>query len=333
MKKVLLISNYKKNVGGISGQVDLLYNYLNKEDGFSADIFNTTGSYVQRLKSFFNLYKIGKNYDVFHIHGCSYRGFFPVIIGVTVGRKLKKNMIVSYHGGDGDNFFKKYTRFVKYFLLKTNKNIVLSGFLAEVFDKYSIPYIVIPNILKFDKNQYIERKIINPNFISVRALNKEYNIECIIRAFQIVVKKLPEATLSILGGGALREYLESLVKEEQIPNIYFKGRVKNTDIYHYLLKADVFLSSPLVDNQPVSILEAYNAGLLVISSNVGGVPYMLEDKKTGLLFESENYEDLAEKILFAIENQEQTKEMIHAAHCELEKYSWGVIKDKLLLLY
>lgn len=83
----------------------------------------------------------------------------------------------------------------------------------------------------------------------------------------------------------------------------------------------------------MSILEGFNAGLLVISSNVGGVPYLVEDNKTGLLFESNNHIELSSKMLWALANQEKTIEIIANAKQELKKYSSNVIIPQLINLY
>ena len=73
---------------------------------------------------------------------------------------------------------------------------------------------------------------------------------------------------------------------KQSKNVTFVGAVPHKEMYHYLQQADVFVSAPKVDNMPMSVLEAFNAGLLVISSNVGGVPFLVADNSTGYLFES-----------------------------------------------
>lgn len=122
-----------------------------------------------------------------------------------------------------------------------------------------------------------------------------YNIECIIKAYQIVKLKLPEATLTIVSDGPSRDSLVKMVADFGLKDVKFTGRVDNSKIYELLDDADIMLSSPLIDNMPVSVLEGMNAGLLVISSNVGGVPYMIEDGVNGMLFESKNAEALAEK--------------------------------------
>lgn len=326
--KVLLVSNYKPGTGGISGQVELLARNLAKE-GIGVDIFNTKGSFIYRLKCKKLLKRKAADYDVLHIHCCSSFGFVPAVLGVTVGNKLEKRTVLTYHGGGADEFFRKHTRLVRYYLSRTDSNIVLSGFLGEVFDKYRIPYTIIPNIIELDSSRYKERQTIKPNFISIRTLSPLYNIECILRAFKQVKLQIPEATLRIVGDGPSRASLEEMVKTEDIKDVTFVGRVDNKEIYDQLDQADILLSAPRIDNMPVSILEAFNAGLLVISSNVGGVPYMIEDGNNGLLFESDNTVKLIDKMFFAVRNKIVVKQIVANAYKSLGDYSWKAIFPRL----
>ena len=73
--------------------------------------------------------------------------------------------------------------------------------------------------------------------------------------------------------------------------------------------------------------------MLVISSKVGGVPYMIEDGRNGLLFESDNDRQMAEKMIAAVENPEATIRMIANARQSLEDYKWENCRGKLLALY
>lgn len=330
--KVLLITNYKKSTGGISGQVEILQRNLGKE-GITADIFSTKGSILYRLFCKRILLKKATSYDVLHVHCCSKVGFFPAIVGVSAGKELGKKVVLTYHGGGAEEFFRKHTRLVRRFLLKTDANIVLSGFLGKVFDKYQIPYTIIPNVIELDASKFKQRDQIKPNFISIRTLSPLYNIECILRAFKRVKQQIPEATLQIVGDGPSRAKLEDMVNSEGIEDVTFVGRVDNTEIYNQLDKADIMLSAPRIDNMPVSILEAFNAGLLVISSNVGGVPYMIEDGVNGMLFESNNNEELAKKMIRAIMNHGISLRIIETAHYSLKQYSWKTIWIQLSELY
>lgn len=330
--KVLLITNYKKGTGGISGQVELLQKNLRKE-GLTADIFNTKGTLLYRLQCRRFLNKEAKDYDILHIHCCSKFGFFPAVVGISIGKTLGKKVVMTYHGGGADSFFKRHKRLVRHYLLKTDANIVLSGFLGKVFDKYKIPYTIIPNVIELDSSKFRLRNPIKPNFISIRTLSPLYNIECILRAYQKVKAQLPDATLTIVGDGPSRASLEKMVSDDNIQNVHFTGRVDNKEIYKYLDNADIMLSAPRIDNMPVSILEAFNAGLLVISSKVGGVPYMIEDGVNGLLFESDNCKELANLMINTIYYQESINMMIQNARIRIKDYSWNFAWDKLSTIY
>lgn len=332
MMRVLQIANYKPGTGGISGQVEKIHACLDG-DGIDNAIFSVKGSVVYRIKAFFRLFKEGRKYNVFHIHTCSGGGFISAVMGILVGRCLKKRIVLTYHGGDGRRFFEKHTGLVRWFLRRTDANIALSGFIGGVFEDFDIPHVEIPNIIELDASRFKEREVIKPNFVSIRTLSPLYNIECILDAFGMVKKQIPEATLTIVGDGPSREELERKVADMKLRDVCFVGRVDNSEIYRYLDLADVMLSSPLIDNMPVSVLEGMNAGLLVISSNVGGIPYMIEDGVNGLLFPSEDARALAEKMLFAVENHEKTQSMIREANQSLGKYTWESVKKKLLIVY
>ena len=330
--KILLIANYRQGVGGISGQVEILQRKLRKE-GYKTDIFSTKASAWKRLTMLPKLRNKAREYDVIHVHCCSEWGFLPAVMGVRVGGILGKRLVLTYHGGGGESFFDKHPKLVHWYLTRTDANIVLSGFLARIFEKHHLPYVIIPNIVDLDSSLFRERVPLRPRFVCIRAHEELYNIPCVLRAFQQVQIRIPEATLMLVGAGTLHEDLKQQVEQMKLPNVTFTGRVDNSEIVKYLDQADIMLSAPKVDNMPVSLLEAMNAGLLVVSSNVGGVPYMIEDGKSGLLFESDNDVELAEKMLWALNHQLESKEIIVRAFQSVKKYSWENVRDQLLALY
>ena len=330
--KILLISNYVEGVGGISVQVKLLRDLLRGE-GYVCDILSTKGSIAKRIKAVFALLSKGRKYDVFHIHACSNRGFFPAVLGISIGRILKKRIVFTFHGGGAEEFFRRKQNLVKRYLNKTSANIVLSRFIGQVFDQYGIPYTVIPNVLESNAVIFRERTEIKPRFISIRSFKETYNIKCTLNAFGTVQEMYPDATLTLLGGGPMKGELEQFVVDRQFQNITFVGLVPNSEIYRYLDDADIMLSSSRFDNMPVSILEGFKAGLLVIASRVGGVPYMIEDGLNGMLFESDNDRQMAEKMIDAVEHPVKSLCMIANARQSLDTYKWENCREKLLKLY
>lgn len=332
MKRILFISNYHKGVGGISAQVDLLYGNMRRE-GIDVSIFSTKGNPIKRILVFLKLLFLTRRYDVLHIHGCSEWGMLPIVYGVIAGKIWRKRIIVTYHGGEAAEYFRKHGAFARRWLIRADKVIVLSGFLKKVFEEYQISCVVIPNIVTLREDIYQTKKSIVPKFISVRHLTELYRIDLIIKAFEKVLKHYPEATLDILGQGEKKKELEQYVQTHHLSGVRFVGQVPNEKIYDYLRANDILLSAPKIDNMPVSVLEAMNAGVLVISSNVGGVPYMIEHGRTGLLFESGNVDALAEQMEWVLEHQEESLHMIAVAHEVVKKYSWANIRKQMLPLY
>ena len=330
--RVLQIANYAEGVGGISVQVRQIRNHLTT-DGITCEILSTKGPPLKRLAEIAKLIFLGKMFDVFHVHACSERGFFPAIVGITFGRMLKKRVVLTFHGGGAEAFFRHRTKLIRKYLTRTDTNIVLSGFIGSIYDKYQIPYTIIPNIIDLKKGVYKERENISPRFISIRSLSEIYNVECTLRAFQRVQSVYPDATLLLLGDGPLKGNLEAYVKDNRIQNVTFVGRVNNEDIYHYLAQCDIVVSSSRFDNMPVSVLEGINAGLLVIASNVGGVPYMIQDGVNGLLFESDNDEEMAQKMVYSLRHPQKAIEMIKQAYQSLSQYSWDACRPKLMRVY
>lgn len=332
--RILLISNYKPGMGGIHGQVEMLHHHLNREDGTAADIFSTRGNPISRMWKFLRLILVAVQYDILHIHACSYRGILPAIFGIIAGKITRKKIIITYHGGEAAEYFAKREKFVKKWLCKADQVIVLSGFLEEIFNRYAIPCVVIPNIIHLHPLASRQKSHeIAPRFISIRHLRPLYNIPCILKAYKVLLEQYPNATLDILGQGDMRAELEQYVADNNLTGVRFIGQVPNDKIYDYFAQANIILSAPKADNMPVSLLEAMNAGLLVISSRVGGVPYMIEHGKTGLLFESDNAEDMAAKMLWALEQPEEVHTIITNAQADVQKYSWKNIKKLLFEVY
>lgn len=332
MANILLICNYRPGVGGISGQVEILQRKL-REEGHVADIFSTKETMAKRLALIHRLKKTGRKYDVFHIHCCSDWGFLPAVVGIEAGRRLGKRIVLTYHGGGGELFFERHTRLVKHYLTRTDQNIVLSGFLARVFDRFQLPHTVIPNIIELDPKLFRQRETLKPDYICTRAHEELYNIPCILRAFQLVQEKMPHATLTLVGDGSEHHRLLQMSEELGLHNVTFTGRVDNSEIYQSLDRADIYISAPRVDNMPVSLLEAMNAGLLVISSNVGGVPYMIKQDATGYLFDSDNSHQLAEQMTTAIDHPDHSLALIRQAHHEVNRYRWEYIKEQINTAY
>lgn len=331
--EILLIGNIPQHAGGIAVQMKLLREKLEQE-GIRVAMINTKRNALIRL-SFLPALLIlkGLRKNVFHVHGCSHAGFFPIVLAVLIGKLLHKKVIVTYHGGNAKGFLEKQGKFAAFILKRATKVIVLSGFLKNVFDKYGVQTEVIPNILDINNFHYVERKVISPNLITTRALARIYDIATAIEALSIVQKRYPQASLYIVGTGPEEETLKRIVTDRGIKNVFFTGYVANQAIYHYLSKADIWCNPTTRDNMPMSMLEAINAGLVVVSTNVGGIPYMVEHEKSAWLVNKGDSIGMADGIFKMLDNPQLAKGFISNARATLYNYDWTHIRGRLFAIY
>ena len=332
MAKILLIANYKPSVGGISGQVEILLKYFNDNIN-QIDLFNTKDNIFKRILMPFVLFIKGRKYNIFHIHGCSFFGFFPIVIGVIIGRLLKKKIIITYHGGGLDEFINKYKTKVIYYLNKADIITVPSKYLQNILNDNSIKSKYLPNIIRDDNVYFKKRDILKPNLIVTRTLDEVYNIPLAIMTFKDLKKVVPDAKLKIVGDGKLKNEIFELVKKENIDDIEFVGRVPNSKIGEILNTSDIFINPSNKDNMPLSLFEALACGLAVISTNVGGIPDYITDGINGFLIELNNKEQLINKILYILNNQDEVQKIIYNGYQTFEQLTLNNLKSEYLKLY
>jgi glycosyltransferase involved in cell wall biosynthesis len=195
-------------------------------------------------------------------------------------------VVVVYRGGAGPRFIARHPRAVPFILRKADLLVVPSGFLAAAFEPYGLEPRVIPNVIDVSEFRHRERAHFGPKLIWVRHLRPGYNPWMAIEVLNRVREHHPEATLVMVGGGAMLNELRIRIQREGITGVTLTGEVPQTELRRRLDEADIFLNTTTVDNQPRSVMEAIASGLPVVSTNVGGIPYLLKNEDTALLVQS-----------------------------------------------
>jgi len=93
--------------------------------------------------------------------------------------------------------------------------------------------------------------------------------------------------------------------------------------------ADIFVLSSLGEGFPNVLLEAMAAGLPIVATKVGGVPEIVTDRENGFLVEPRNSPQLAEKILFLLQNEDVRKQFSANNIEKARSYNWANIVDTL----
>ena len=273
--------------------------------------------------------------DVVHVFSHSYLSFFLFTFpAVAAGKVMGKHVILHYHGGSAGAFLKRWFWLARLALEIADRIVVPSGFLAAVFLRHHLRTVEIPNILGLDSLPFRERSPLQPHVIMARHLEPEYNVACGLRAFATLRQTYPRATLTIAGDGSEKAMLTSLCRELGITHgVTFTGNVENAQMKTLYDRADIYLNSSRVDNQPVSILEAFACGLPVVSSAVGGIPYMTRHGEDAMLAPDNDAAQLAAHMIALLQDNALSTRLIHQARQRMQEHSWSPIYTKLLRLY
>jgi glycosyltransferase involved in cell wall biosynthesis len=286
----------------------------------------TSGSFLCRL------IWIAHGYDILHSFSASNYSFLlsaaPVMM---IGRLYGKKTIVNYRDGRAEQHLAHWRS--SRLLRLTDRIVTPSEFLVDVFAKFGYRAQPIFNGIDPSRYRYRERGQLRPIFLHNRGLEPLYNVPCTLKAFRIIQARYPEAALTIAHDGPLRSQLEQMVKDWGLRNVSFVGIVPRDRIAESYDAADIYLTSPNIDNMPGSLLECYASGLPVVATRAGGIPYMARDGETALLVEVDDHEAMAQAAIRLIEEDGLALRISVAARKDCERYSLPKIRQAWLELY
>ena len=272
-------------------------------------------------------------HDIIHVFSASYYSFLLAFVpALLMGRFFGRKVILNYHSGKAEGHLRYWTRTAVPIIRLADELIVPSPYLVDVFSRFGLRAYAISNVLD-ERFKFRERQTLRPIFLSNRNLFPLYNVACILRAFAGIQQKFPDAKLTIAGHGSQRAELESLARELKLRNVKFSGRVAPEKMWQLYDEADIFLNSSNIDNMPGSILESFACGTPVVSTNAGGIRWIVSHGKTGLLVPKNDYEAMASLAIRLLETPELAQYLARNAYQECPAYKWEAVREKWLTAY
>jgi glycosyltransferase involved in cell wall biosynthesis len=286
---------------------------------------------------FWQLHNACKQTDVIHLmanSGWAWHLFAAPAIWIAHWHKVP--VIVNYRGGLAADFLKKQQRWVLPSLRKASAIVTPSSFLQGVFQQYQFNCQIIPNIVDTSifKGEIKPSLATAPHLVITRNLEAIYDIATAIRAFAIISKQLPQARLSIAGSGPELTALKALVKQLQLSSkVTFCGKLDRQQIAALYSSADIMLNPSTADNMPNSLLEAMAASVLIVSTNVGGIPYMVTDQHDALLLPAAEPEQMAAAAMALVTDPELAATLAANARLKVNQYQPEQVLPGWLGLY
>jgi Glycosyltransferase len=273
------------------------------------------------------------NKDILHIFSASYYSYMlcampPLLLGKLLGKKV----ILNYRSGEAEDHLTNW-RTALPTMRMADEIIVPSGYLVDVFARYGLRARSIFNIIELDRFRFRERAPLRTIFLTSRLLEPLYNVGCVLRAFKIIQERYPQASLTVAGEGWQRAELEELAQKLNLQQTKFIGRVPFEEMPAMYDAADIYLTATDLDNMPSSITECLAAGLPVVTTNAGGIPYIVEHEETCMMIERNDHEAMAACAIRLLEDAELAAKIARQGREHSRQWTWEGVGSRWLSLY
>jgi glycosyltransferase involved in cell wall biosynthesis len=225
----------------------------------------------------------------------------------------------------------------RYVLSKIPNIIVDSLSIKNLVSKWTKSKIyVVPAGIEYEEIEKMQSHTLlneRPDIFIVVNLEKIKGVDILINAIPIVKKSIPNISVLIAGTGPQENELKALVKRLNLEDhVKFLGFISDEEKYQYYKTCKIVVVPSRWDCQPAALFDTAASGKPVIASDMSN-PGIVENGKTGFVFESENVEDLANKIITLLKDEKLREEIGKAAKEKVKQYDWSKVAERYVEIY
>lgn len=328
-RKIVYLGNKASAFGGTVTTMETLIGLLQAEGYRVYSASSKRNKILRMLDMIFTLLRNISGRPQVLIDTYSTQNYYYAVTIGNLCRLFRISYVPVLHGGNLPERLVK-SRNTSWKLFNGAKtNIAPSLYLMERFKAEGYSNLThIPNIIDLQAYPFKSRKEIRPKLLWVRSFAEIYNPELAIRVLEYLIDQGLDAELCMVGpekDGSLQK-CKNLAEKNQLP-VTFTGKLEKKQWVELSKDYDLFINTTNFDNMPVSVIEAMALGLPVVSTNVGGIPYLLEDKVNALLVPPGDEVLFANAIVELLNNPEMTDMLVRNARKLVEKFDWEVVKQ------
>jgi len=327
MIKILYIGN---NLAKQNPTTIVLLSKILKKTGFKVTVSSDKKNKVIRLfRMSIAVFKNNASYILIDTYSTA--NFYYALITSQLARLRAIKYIPILHGGNLPQRLDTNPFLSKLIFKHAYLNVAPSAYLKQAFKKRGFKTKLIANPIDLKNYNFLKRKLKTPKLLWVRAFAKIYNPQMAIEVLLFLKEKYPSVKLCMVGADKDGSFLKikNIVLERRIENqVEFTGFLKKKDWILLAKDYNIFLNTSNFDNMPVSVLEAMALGLAVISTNVGGMPFLIKDKENGILVAKNNPKKMASKIVELIESPSEYEKITTNARTLISNFDLHYIQEQ-----
>lgn len=316
--------------------------------------YGLLGSLRRQLRLFFTILRAAREVDLLYAQGAVVVG----LCSLVVGRLLKKPVVVKFVGDvaweqavnaaktnkfleeflsqpEGGFYIKLIMRIQRFVFHHANKVITPSNYLKNILVKfYQVPASkieVVYNAVELTEVKACDETYGQPMLITIGRLVSWKGIDELISLVPALAKRYHDFRLVVVGEGPERDRLGQHCREIHAePYVIFTGRLNHEKTLSLLKRANIFILNSRYEGLPHTVIEAMACRCPVVATGLEGTKEVVEDGRNGITVEPGNTQQLAEKLIFLLENEPTRQKMIAEAYKTVtSKFTWEKTLDQL----
>lgn len=250
---------------------------------------------------------------------------------------LRKPYILTLHGGNLPEFSRKRVWLVHKVLQSAAVVTAPSRYLSEQMNRFRHDIQVLPNAISLSRYPFEERKASRQRLVWLRAFHQIYEPQLAVRVLAELKTSFPQLTLIMVGpdkGDGSLQQTQALAQELGVADrVRFEGRVPKDEIALWINSGDLFLNTSTIDNTPVTVLEAMACGACVVTTEVGGIPYLCDHRADAMLSPVGDVKAMAANVAQLLGQPKLASTISRNARSRVELLDWAAILPRWTSLF
>lgn len=324
--RILIVSTFLSDAGLVPSACYVLASRLTQA---GLEVIKTSHKYnrVSRLADMVSTtWRARKRYDVAQVDLFSGPAFMWAEAVCWTLRKARKPYVLMLRGGELPVFASSRAARVRRLLRSADMVVAPSAYLREQMRSYRDDIRVVPNGIHLSAYRPRLRSSPRPRLVWLRSFAGIYNPAMAVRVVAELCAEWPDIELVMAGpdkGDGTMQQVRRVAAELGVEHtLKLPGLVAKEKIPELLDAADVFLNTTNVDNTPVSVLEAMACGLCVVSTDVGGMPYLVQNGHDALLVSANDVPAMAGDVRRLLREPGSAEALSRNARQAAEQYDW-----------
>ncbi len=328
MKHIVYIGNKLSHVGKTVTSIETLGQFLKNEGYNVVTSSSKTNKVFRMLDMLYTILQNLKKTDYVLIDVYSTSNFYYALIISVLCKMLKLKYVPILRGGALGNRLKKSPKLSKLIFNNAYENVAPSLYLMSIFKEAGFKNIIhIPNTIELQNYDFNIRSINAINLLWVRSFSNLYNPKLAVQILKSIRDDNINASLCMIGpdnDGSLED--TKALSETLGVKVEFTGKLSKREWHKKAEDYNLFINTTNVDNTPVSVIEAMALGLPVISTNVGGLPHLIDSDINGILVPPDDIQAFKAAILRLKDDPSLVTQISNNARKKVEAFDWNTVK-------